>query len=462
MQSTKNMLQIKICSGLQNGTILDFDSSLVIGNKDNCELFLLDELDSSYSCTVNLLTNNSVNFSNITNCVLSNSDGSTILVNEDVSIPLSFSIGVVKLLIAEDVAQLEWGGEAILVDNVAALSPIAPQSDSVEELIAKQITKDIQNKSLFQRGKALFLNLFSTKLGKLAIISFLVLVIAAILLTVFMPTASTVRKFTTTVDNSQIYTVRHKLDHLGGVYQLLYVADDNNQVLVSGIVPSNEEVAVLHKALVNIPDINYNIVTSDKAKSIIQHQLSLYGVQSSAINYDSQNAVLSLVGMLESSTNIADLQSDMEDNLPRGIDLDTNQMVKIDNIKNEFNSILGSLSNKQFQVNYDLNIDTITLSGYFTDNDIQNIHDYIGDFKEKYPLLKIKLDLHRISEALPFQVIMVYNGSQPYIVTSDGGSLFVGGVYKGYRLLSISESAVTFMGDYPITLSISDLGSLTK
>ena len=92
------------------------------------------------------------------------------------------------------------------------------------------------------------------------------------------------------------------------------------------------------------------------------------------------------------------------------------------------------------------------------DKTLEQLKTKIDEFKNKYPVVNVNLNIKKLAQVLPFKISMVYAGNPSYIVTDSGEKVFVGGVVKGLSLVSVNSNSVEFMGKYPIVVSLQDLG----
>ncbi len=477
------MLQIKICSGLQDGAVLDNDvkENLTIGNTSICDVFLFGDETTEYQCQFTRVDDTFIRLDEATNASVYLANGQELELGQQLNINSSFRVNDTKILIGTELDSKDWGyelaieqqlDEAVGFDETDDEMILAADLDQVSDEDGFDFADEIENtKPVITKAKkptskfALWkqkifssLNIKPAMKKYLWILSISFLVIFAGVIYVCLSASN--NQFSKANDVSQMDLLNKQMDNLPEKYSALILTNDANVMVISGIVEGESDVTFIKHYFASFKSlkITYKLITYPAAKNIITTTLAKYALKNIIVSYDPSQGNLTLNGVIDNYDKLSDAEIDINNALPSGVDVNTSNLFDSSVVTKDFLSDISFLGKDQLSIVYNYSLPEINVDGYLDDKTLEQLKTKIDDFKNKYPVVNVNLNIKKLAQVLPFKISMVYAGNPSYIVTDGGEKVFVGGIVKGLSLVSVSNNSVEFMGKYPIIVNLQDLG----
>ena len=480
------MLQIKICSGLQEGALVECEvkEHLIIGNTSECEVFIFGEKTADYKCKFTKIDNEFLRLDSTDGANVYLANGQQLLVGQQINSNASFIINDSKLLMGNNLTGKSWGYELANLKSLESLENTNEYSDTMTDDLNSfdnsytddfadevannskdgKLANSADNKNKSTSGK-LKNKMFANLKIKPAIKKYLLILMVTFLLMtgciVYISLSASNTQFSTTNDTSQLDLLNKQVDKLPEKYADLILTNEGNNITISGVVASTGDIDFIKHYFANFKTlkITYKLITYPEAKNIITTILNKYNLKNIIINYDSNQGSLALSGVIDNYDKLSDAEIDINNGLPSGVDVNTSELFDSTVVTKDFLSYISFLGKDQLSITYDYSVPVINADGYLDDKTLIQLQVKINEFKNKYSVITVNLNISKLAQVLPFQISMVYAGSPAYIVTSTGEKVFVGGTIKGLTLVSVSNTTVQFMGKYPIVINLQDLDS---
>ena len=227
---------------------------------------------------------------------------------------------------------------------------------------------------------------------------------------------------------------------------------------LSGVVLSRKDIRFIHKRFIKYNKlIEYNIVIFRNIIDLVREILIKHNLDNMTIRFDKPSGRIRLFGVVHSMDLLYNAEIDISDTLSLddinvdSVFLDSEVSKQLHNIveQPEYVEKISLIENYANRICY--------IRGYLSNKELDQFNRELVLLKDKFAVaLKIVEDIKDRSKLLPFKISVINTSSTPYIVTTNGVTLYPGGTYMGITLISITNNKIIFKGLITIAISLSD------
>lgn len=249
--------------------------------------------------------------------------------------------------------------------------------------------------------------------------------------------------------------VQHKLNELSNRFSGVAVSERNGNVILIGMVENLKDYTEVSQKFSDISGLKNKVLIYDQVEPRVLKLLKENGYVDLHVSYDTNQNILSIKGIVDSLAQIDDIQILLNDSIDDLVPCDISKVYVLRDVEDKINKLLSDYSGK---LNFQIESNIVKVGGYLNSQDFVGFESQISNIRNVYSgVVVIQTNIKNLSSALPFSISEVHNGTNPYIVTGDGKSLYVGGELNGVKLIKIEADSLTFGGSVNLKISFSDL-----
>lgn len=428
----KTPLVIKILSGPYSNNFLELPDKqkLSIGGNIQADIIIQPDAETPPYCEMTINDNDAI-FSYFSQAAFNNSN-ELLIPQVRYPLPLFFTLKEIKLAIGTE-EQLEQPSDLL--------------QDDVDELQLEDLTK-------IYRLKMKLAELFPSKQHKyIAIcISSLILLLMIILISFAIRNSTSNSSYKKNVRNQQ--QIKQLFFNLPSKYSNLSInTTPDGKIEVYGLINDEKQNLYLSTYFKDYKaSVKFDLVTIPQALAKVKQIIAQSNLNNLIATVNPSTLQLQLSGLITSPDKLNDLEILISNEIPEISSINADQVFDISQFDSDLSAITD-LFPQRLTVNHTGK--QLDISGYLTDSEKQLFEAKIASFKQKYQtIVTVNTKIQDLLSILPFKIYTIYNGDHPYLVTSDGNKVFVGGTIDGFTLSNITDQQITLKGKFTIILNI--------
>lgn len=425
-------LVIKILSGPYTNNFLELANKqkLSIGGNIQADVIIQPDDETPPYCEMTINDNDAI-FSYFSQAAFNNSN-ELLIPQVRYPLPLFFTLKEIKLAIGT-AEQLEQPADLL--------------QDDIEELLLEETSR-------YSRLKIKLAELLPSKQHQyIAIfIGSLILLLMIILISFAISNSASNSSYKKNIRNQQ--QIKQLFFNLPSKYSNLSInTTPDGKIEVYGLINDEKQNLYLSTYFKDYKaSVKLDLVTIPQALAKVKQIIAQSNLNNLVATVNPSTLQLQLSGLITSPDKLNDLEILISNEIPEISSINADQVFDITQFDSDLSAITDLFPQRLTVKHQDKQLD---ISGYLTDSEKQLFETKIASFKQKYQtIVSVTTKIQDLLSILPFKIYTIYNGDHPYLVTSDGTKVFVGGTIAGFTLSNITDQQITLKGKFTIILNI--------
>ncbi len=252
------------------------------------------------------------------------------------------------------------------------------------------------------------------------------------------------------VSEKELHTIRQAINQVLPDAHVQVTTDSMGKALVSGYVSYRPELEKIKMVLQKLPlSIKLKVWVDEElriaSQSVIQEDLSSVRIE------DVKDGVVTLAGAAESIEAVDRIRNMIKTGV-MGVQRVESKVATADDLREILKTRLSS-AGLIHKIKFEPTLSGVKISGDLDRQDFNRFEILIKDFIREFgTILPIEAKIKTAAPVLPFAIQAAISGDAPFIVTSQGEKVLLGGYIRGYRLKSVDDQKIVLSGPEEVVI----------